>query len=123
LIILGLGVSTNCAPLIPALTETADKAKTRSIDSINNTITRVIEACAISIPIMLHNKATKHERKTVNVYFDLTRFFALIGEEYKSQIEEPSSPMIIVPNDMDIKVPGRRSIQDRRKGEASSDTV
>jgi hypothetical protein len=54
---------------------------------------------------------------TTKVYLDFSKLLALIGEEYMSQIDRPSSPIIIVPRDVDISAPGNRSNQTEKKDE------
>lgn len=54
---------------------------------------------------------------TTKVYLDFSKLLALTGEEYMSQIDRPSSPIIIVPRDVDISAPGNRSSQTEKKDE------
>ena len=81
LTIRGLGASIKLAPLIPAPTETAPKAKISNDDSISIVIVRLDEGCATSIPTILQINVAMPDKMHMTMYLHLTKLRAVIGEE------------------------------------------
>ncbi len=122
LTILGLGISVKSAPFIPALRETAPKAKISSRDSISKAKAMSSEGWAIRIPITPHTNVAIDEKVMTKAYLHLTKLCAVIGEEKKSHTDSPSSPIIIRPKNTAIMAPGPRRIQAKRNREATGGT-
>jgi len=81
IIILGLGISTKLAPLIPAISETALREIIRKIDSISAAKMVLIDGRTMRMPMVLHANATANEVMTVKAYLHLTKLSAFTGDE------------------------------------------
>ena len=81
LIILGRGISTKLAPLIPARSETILSEIIRKIDSTSAAKMIRDDGRIMRIPMMLQTNVTTHEKMTIKAHLHLTRLRAVSGDE------------------------------------------
>jgi hypothetical protein len=110
LIILGLGNSRKSAPFIPKLSETIPREKTSIMASVKPIPAIRGEG---DIKMALTKKQTRvitKLRRVAKKYFALTRLLTDIGDEYTYHTLPPSEPVVMLPREIAIKVPGSKVI-------------
>ena len=110
LIILGLGNSRKSAPFIPKLSETMPREKTSRMASIKPIPAICSEGAIRRALTKKQIKVIAKLKRVAKKYFALTRLLTDIGDEYTYHTFPPSEPVVMLPREIAIKVPGNKVI-------------